>query len=74
MELIYLSDSPSRFKDVTPNLEIISQDLKLQNFKIFLKTIAETQRSHTGCISALIRSSVFVSVDSKTNTINAIRQ
>jgi len=40
VELISLSDSPSRFKDVTHNLEINSQELKLQTFKTVLKIIA----------------------------------
>jgi hypothetical protein len=40
VKLIFLSDSPRRFKDITLNSEINSQDLKLKMFTAVLQMIA----------------------------------
>jgi hypothetical protein len=40
MELISLSDSASKFEDITSSFEINSQDLKLQIFTTILQIIA----------------------------------
>ena len=40
VELISFSDSSSRFKDITPNLEINSQERELKNFETDLPITA----------------------------------